>query len=782
MTVKLVNTSPGEVAAPFVPGQLITMGLRSPTGAINPSNLQMDFSSTALVNTGVLPENETKLRDAGASISFGTAENEYPPTGDVLRSFSGTSLTFVKSGSGAQDNGIYSVKVPIRPNASVLGYFKFRINTAWQLVNPDWCDLANLVGLYFGLEHGSLNTAAYVFLRDDGLNGTLVVGGPQAGPSQARPGEFEINSLDASSPGQGWKLLSNNTMVELFILFNLYTNPYSVEIWARRAGDSLQYLASVPVGTLGSFPQPSGLSNNFRAGPTDFATLFFGLSGGNGDVLVLDDWALYPDYRKSISGPASLPSSTMKIVPSGPTIFKASNRVKLESLNPDRWLQLSDGVALRSDLLIQPGPNSQEAEILHAVGLRGGLQRKEPRLETLVDGATVEGYMSASVLQLFGASTSVGFGIDDGSASYRLLAVETPTLRTVGVPKSEPSSFVGSSDPLNNYYFVATSVDYRNPTFLRLTVDRRRSEVLVYAGDQFTPALVIPFSGSTFPSSNIGRFILGSLTALPAQADLKVSSLLYLARYLAWEGRDNKLPTDATLDPGLQFTLNAVDPGGSVAMSGSELVVTRAGGTSGNRYFTKAHDFGDRRGLMVDFKVYIPSYTNNDGLPNSNNTDSGVGLRCYLGNEVLQLAFIDAGLAGKRVGIVPLGGSISDLVNFNTVGAPFTAAVDWTKPQNYRLLMRPYDSLKLWIGSILDEPVLNIPWSGDNFPIPADLTAAAIQFGHFGALNGSVSKWGYVRWGSSDGYDISVKQDYPDGLKPYLYGGKFFSTINFYEA
>lgn len=779
MTIKIVNSSPGDTTSPYVPGDPLLVGMRSTTAKVDPTSISYDLALSAFINNGVLPENDSKLTDAGASVSIVSPELEQPFTGEISRSISNGSLVLTKVGAGAQDQSIYSVTTPVRTGASVLAHIRIRINSAWQSINPDWCNLINLKGLYFGLEYGPLNTATYAFLRDDGANGSIVVGGPQPGPTLARPAQTEITTLDSGVAGVGWKTLANGSTLDLFILFNTYTNPNVVEIWASRPADgTLNRIAYDLVDSLGTFPVAGSGSNNVRSGPSNTATLFFGLTGLNGDVLQIDDWAIYPEYQRLALAGTIPANSSMQLSPNGPVVFTAADGALLSRSKSARWLPLSDGLPMKADLFFQPGlPNKPLHTRLYNEGSRAGFQRNEPRLESRSEGAMIEAVLSGVTTSRNGSGTSLGIGIEDGLKSYRYLLVDDPNLRTLGLLTNE-----NLADSLSGYTNVG-GVNWTVPQLVRLTVDRSRSQIVLYAGNETVPVGVLPLNSAVPASAGpTGRMMVGALAGIPAEGQLNLQKLLYLTRYNAWEGRDGFLPTNIGLPPGSKFS-GLSSGAGFAAMSGTSVSITKPdfNTPASNYYFSKLVDFNDRHGLLVDFQASVPTYTDANGTPNAPLVDLCAGLRCFLGNRVVQVSFFDCGVAGKKVGILSGSGQSSDIVNQTSLGVKYSASVDWTVPQNYRLVMKPYESIQLWIGSLQNEPAITIPWVNDQFDIKISTSPAAIEFGHFGSHASSVSNWGYVRWGLSDGYDVTMTPEYPDGRSRFLFGGKIYSAINFSE-
>jgi hypothetical protein len=787
VTIKLVNTTPGDVADPLAPGDAIQFGVKSSALSIVPGTLHAELGMTSVKHNGLLPDVDPALTALEATVGLASPELASPVTGQASGTISGGSLVLTKVGNGARDASIYSIKIPIRQNASVMAYMKLRKKTSWQSLNPAWCSLSNMKGAYVGLEYGPANTGLYAFFRDNGANGSIVIGGPQAGPTQVRPSQTELTSLDPNVANQGWKLLADNDTLEIWIYVNLFSNPYTVEVWSKRSTDvSPQVLATLPLGSLGTFPVVAGLSQNFRTGPDNHATLFFGNSGLDGDVLQIDDWAIYPDYRELIDEGEARHNATLLMQPDAPVVFDASEGEKLESLNLGRWIQIPDsGAVVATRWKYQPGrPSRPIYTTLKGEGHYAGLQKLEPRLEALQDGAMFEAFLAGESSHPVGSGTGMGIGIEDGTKSWKLLFIEDPTIRTVGILKD--TSLAGS---VSGYYTIP-GLDYTSLKLVRLVIDRRRSEISVYAENMDTPALTLPLSSVVPPSTMGGRMVAGFLTNMGVTGDLNIARLNYLARYLAWEGRDNFLPDSGSVNAGVRFTYSASGDGGAspgiVSISGGVLsIVKNSYNENGSyRFFTRAADISEQKGLLVDFRVGIPSYSDIGGVPNDILTDCGAGLRFYFGNKLLRLGFFDCGLFGKKIGIIPGSGSANDIIDQSDLGRAFSASHDWTQMTSYRLIVRAYKSIEVWTGPLDGEPQIVIPWRNDTdgFDLPLDGTTPSMQFGHFDGLTSSNSKWVYLRWGISNGYEVSVRPSFPDGRPSYLFNGKVFSLIDVGES
>ncbi len=902
MGLRLVNTAPGIVTDPIKPGQFLHLGLKSETQNVQLAATTVDVGYTSMANTGAFPEDDPSLTNLGVTHVFETSERRRPSTGAVSRSLLGNSLVFTKTSNNNGDFGIYEAQIPIHPGDSILAYFKFRKKTAWTPYNPDWCNLTNVVGMYFGVEHGTFNTAAYAFLRNNGSGGSIVFAGPLQAYNTARGGQVELaQDLDPVAGGtQGWMGLADNAVIEIFIRINTYITPFRAELWTRIASTPAPvYQGSIPLGALGLFPNT--VFTNSRVGTSETATIFFGNIGRTGDILQLDDWALFPNYGTVVKDGVSTPFSEVEVLPDVPIRYKASTAIKPTDVRAGRWFPTTSGTTPVPSFFYQPGSFLNPLYLTLPKTGPGYMtfERTEPRLESLADGFMIESFISGSSETRIGDLVGPGFSVEDGANAYRLTMLQTTTARTFGIL----SSLVDVTD-IANYYIVPGNIDFRSLKLLRMTVDRRRSRVTLHIDDekvldlpinsqpqinsgvqivptttlsgttltvdvsvdggtiwvphshtfplnlltvadivnalnadgvfigagpqqievlnrgdtfgirtvQAGPLMGIRINGgssaigtgklnltspsttfgiaSTFPPAPgpTGKVFFGHPIAASYDATLKMSSIGYLNRYLAWEGEDSLFPDSLGIESTRRFTLDSSGPGFTDMVAG-EVVITKAdfGSSSTKRFYKRNQSLTDVGGIQVDFSTYVPAYTDEFGQVGASNTAVGAGLTVFLGNKRVFLGFYDCGLSGRVIGIIPGTGTDLDIVNQTLLGVKFSAAVDWSRFNKYRLVIQAFKKIEVWAGTTVNEPIISIPWrnSVDGFDLPLDITSPGVAFGHFNFLttpSSSISKWGYVRWGHSNGYELAVSQKYPNGRPKYLFGGRAFIQSDFDEA
>lgn len=806
MAPRLVNTAPGESAVAVKPGQVVHLGLKSETLKVPLSTFQVEMGLTNVAHHDVLPENDTALKDLGAEVVLETSERRRPIDGNTPITVPSGVLTFTKNNTLDGELGIYEVKFPIEEGASVLAHFKFKTKTAWTAFSADWCTLSNMTGMYFGLEHGTFNTAAYAFLRANSGNGSLVLGGPLQAYSTTRPGQVEVvpGTPHAATPGFAWRALANNSEVEVFIYFNstgydispatgIAINVPVVEVWTKTpAQDSPVVQAYIPVGALGTFP--SSLVNpaftNSRPGVSKTATIFFGniARTGGSDVLELTDWALYPDYRIAVEDGQVRPDHGLVVRPDGPVEYKANlNLTPTESLI-GRWFPETGGGWAPPAPVMYFSPGRRNEALFTSlpktsITALSAIHREEPRMEALVDGIMVEAFIAGELTANAGVGTGMGFSVEDGDKNYQVLMVETPTRRFFALAKDTNTSDIAG------YHVPSTDADFRSLKLVRLVIDRHRpaglgggkAELLV------NNELVLQkdLSADTFPgaSSIIGRVRVGHLSLITATGKVNLASIKYLNRYLAWEAVDAIEPDAVGISAPVRFTATTSTGSQAIINGALEIEKTAVGGS--NQYiFTKAQTFGEVDGMMVDFKMQVDSYEDFGGVPFAPNSQTGVTLTVFLGNKKVEVGFYACGPHGRQVAILPSTGDVADIINQTPAGRAVSTSFDWTQMTEYRLIVRGHDRIELIIGSPTNPASIILPWRNDTegFDLPAAVSTPRLEFGHSDFVTASLSRWQYVRWGLSDGFETAVQQNYPNGYPAYLFGGRVLIKSEFDEA
>lgn len=732
---------------------------------------------TRIGYVGSLPEADAVLPKIGTEVSYVTSEHRLPPSGSVAKAIVGNAIRFSKTNNDAFEKCLYEVKHDIQNLASILGYVKFRTNTAWTQFSPDFTNLFQMTGVYFGLEHGSFNTAVYGFLRNDGATGSLVLGGPMQSYSTVRPGQTEVAGLN-------WLSMPNGTEFELWFFFNTigYPVPFPtpnvpiVEVWVRRAGSETAPILfqTIPVSLLGTFKKDT--FSNFREGPTDTATFTFGLAGRTGDVLDVVDWAFFPDYRLTVNEGEAVPGCGLDFKPDALSTYKVSDGKRPDEIDAGRWFPTLTGPFIRppTSLFYPPGKKTTPfaLQIDKKNVAASGFEKLEPRMETS-QGGMIEAFCYGSQAIRVGDTFGPGISLDDGTSVYRVVFLDVSSVRTVGIAKSDVDLTVAG------YYTPTSNIDWTSPKLYRLALDNTRAKVTLFVDE--VPVLEVPTS-STFPPSlsGAGRVMFGNLVPVDSRGFSRFTEVNYSPRYHAYEPSDLLLPTAAP------YTWSQVGPGAGLAtavVGADGLVITKPDYNLFNSTLRFKHldEFSETTGFYADFGISVSEYTDTTGHDINDYTMSGVGVNVLFGTKKLQFRLFDAGINGKHIGIIPGSGNIDDLLDQTALGRQFSAPLDWLPSTRYRIVMRGFNSIQVWASTTVQAPLITIPWRGsvDGFDLTPHVAPAAIEFGHLEDGPSSKAAWKYFRYGISNGYDVALTHQYDAQPPDYLFGGRTFVRSEF---
>jgi hypothetical protein len=868
VNLQIVDTIPGApyYTGPVIPGAKVQFAIKTsvPGHAIELGTLLASLGYSRVMNSGLLPDVDPNLAALGAMVQYQTTELRLPVNAVEPVTQSAPGILFSKTDDSDFDKSIYAVQFPIQTDASILGYFKFQVQPSWTLFDPDWVNETNMTGMYFGLEHGSFNTACYFFLRNDVTGGSAIIGGPLPAFDAARPGQQELT-------GFKWSTLPEGTDVEVWIYFNTlgypppFGDPYVpvVEIWTQRSGVDAEPIvqAIFAVGDLGQFDPLSADFPNVRAGPSGFATMYFGNAGRTGDLLQLDDWTFFPDYRVLVNAGQAMPTADLFVEPDCLVSYAATDKVFPDGEIPAAWFPMPDSGFLRPnvDFYYQPSNSitPYALEMTNVLQLGSGYYKTEPRLQNGDEGAMIESFFYGNETVRAVDSFGAGISIEDGSKMYRALLIQTPTTYTVGLL----SSF--SDQSINGYFYPVEdgqplAIDWTTPHLVRLCLDKLREKVSIFIDE----VLVLEVSTSAvFPPSNVdfGRMSFGFLYPnLLSTGTANFVSVNYSPRYKAYEVSDVLLPqnvswmswdlekndsggtdlfnndqlsgivsfthgspnvtgTDTSFNTQVvagQYVKLASDPDtdyalvetvvsntqltlaanyGGTTSAGTGLltdpdfiVITKAqyGAINTYNFYSREDDFGEDKGFYVDFGLEIFNYTDASGRAFAPSIWTGVALTVYLGNKILQLAFVDGGTNGRFMGIIPGSGTVNDIIDQTPLGQAFSAQVNWTDETVYRIVLKGFNSIEVWAATTVQQPLITIPWQNDvdGFDLPLNSTPPAIQFGHFDYQSSSSSGWAYIRYGIGDGYELAMDQQFPNGIQPYAFSGKVFERITFDQS
>lgn len=775
MALKSVNYFPASSSGPVPPTGPVIDNVRSSTSTVSGSSLQALLGYTGIVKSDTLPAADTQLIEKTIDVSLSSVERRVPEVGQASVVMSGGDMVITKSSNSPSEKCIYEIQSSVGGEASVLGYWKIKTDYIWQTQSPDWLSSTDIVCPYFGIELGQRNTGVFVFLKKSGSMGSMVIGGPSQGLSTVRPNQQELPV--------NWAIASPMSM-ELWVYIN--TQGYStsfiptVEIWTRFSiGGALSKVFSGYLSDFGTFLPESTAFFNARKGITDTCTLFIGNAGKSGDILRVSDWALFPDFRKAVEHGRPSPNHELTLLPDSPSGYDTAEGLSPRECSPRRWSVLQGGVN-PEEHLESPGWSLRPTHlsIPKTSPQPSGFEREEPRLSARQDGFMVEASMSSELTAMLEQEVlGSGFGVDDGEYKYQIVAVEYPR-RTLGIPKASVAPELSSS-----CYLLDQDLDLRTRKLVRLTVDRHRSKMSVDVEEK--RVLDIPMPTDLPLSTSPGKVYFGHLLTVPEKLNFRIQSLKYLQRYKAWEAEDGDLPPDSDISAtdAPAFSLTSSGAGSVSPISSGVMKMSKSGTESGSLlYYKKEEPFSYEDGAFLELTCSLDWYKGSTGISLPSNTWSGVGARIHFGDSSLTLGFFNCGPYGRVVGVIPSQG-INEIINQTQTGRKYSCPHDWMEETTYRVVYSPYKDIKIYTKTTALPPSIVIPWdsSSQSFNLPADGSPTGISFGHYLEDYTSLSSWKSVRWSPGNGKDLSVKQKFPEGTRPYHFGGKVLSMIGFDE-
>lgn len=763
MAVRLVNAALG-VAIKY-PTEPIQFGLKSTTAKIVKEQVRVEFGSSAICGPN-LAENLGSISRYAGRYELQSPEKLVPEGLTVAPVGSGSSLTFVKGvGAGDNDLSIAALTAPLLDSSRSVQLTAKLVKASWSSFNPSWSNLTNLKAPYVALEYGPGNTAIYLHLRDDGADGSLVLGGPVSSLGSARQNQMEV-----AFP---WKLISNGTVIELVVFFNFYGRPAPypepyvpvIEVYYRtNPASALTLLAQEPVHDFGTFT-PDKAWGNRRGGPSDTVSAFLGNAGRNGDTVVFNDFQLdtsrfilFDGRDKSEVISSFLPDCPVRIEgtglpPNDPQFF---GRWDSEG-SPQVYKLPSVGRFAESKFLRFSGMDSDK------------FLKEEPRLATGASGFWVEGYLRVPDGTPDGEGLGVGFQVDDGDKVYSICAVQGRDRSVWGLRKNNNHA----DDLATGYYTGPGDFSLRVPHFVQLFVGKSPYRVQLY----IDYILVLDLYGTLdLPDSALsgtGRVSFGKVHEVGGAVALDIHTFQYSTRMKAWT-REQGSGTASSI---FTYTIGA----GSTLTDTDYVEITKptfGGGLPA--YMSRAVDFSQESGGVIDFELQVPRYANSLGQEFAPNTLVGAGVRIRNGSRRFDLTVFDAGVHGKRIGFVPV--NESDLLEVTPFGKMLSVACDFTQSHKYRIVCSAGYGLALFVDDLIERPAIIIPWSMVESIFPSDNDAPVVQIGHYRSSTSSEMKLAYARVYEPSGYEVYLSPVLPSPLPAIFCDGTFSMLVEGIET
>jgi hypothetical protein len=663
-----------------------------------------------------------------------------------------SALTMARTSGNPFGQSVYEVKQATPADASVMGHVRLR-KTAWPLSQPDWFYKPNIASPYVGLRHNQYISGVDVFFQGGGSPGIWLVGPLQAF-QQARYYEhfiaFDWVSIPDGTPIDIWIVVAPTG----FIPPESPAHAPTIEVWLS-AGSyfPMSRALRLPVGNFGSV---------YAGVAEDSVSLFIGNGAAVASTLYVEDWGVYPDFRVAIDNGDPRTAHEVAYAVSSPTSYRASSKKE-----PEGWDFVSSGVTTSRAFGYQPG-NRAASQSLRVT--KEGLgyaryERDEPLLASAAE-SSLEVFCAGLPSTYDGNVFGAGIELDDGTHIFRVAMLREGTgVYSLGIAidggQSSDSSYIGR--------YV---IDFQSLRVIRLTVDKARDRVRLYVDGSL--ALSIPISTTTWPASaGTAAARMGHILTVSSSGrfDLVFSNLYTTASSF-----------DAASDAGLPpspFVLGAT--AGNTAEAGLVLHKTNFGVPFSGVHYSAPIDMDPYCGAWAEFSVKVEHYSDSHGTDLATMSSTGIGVTMHFGQSLLTFVFVDSGAAGRYVGVIPGSGSIDDLVNQTRLGRKFSTPFDWMEKQTYRIHYKPYDTIEVWVGSVVSSPQIVIPWS-EGFDLPTVSGTSGITFGHISSDESGQSRWDFFRFGGPTGYDVKVEQLFPTDPAPYHYGGRSAYLLQFIDG
>jgi hypothetical protein len=721
-------------------------------------NINLGYSGIQLGDE--TPDKDQKLKDAKATVVIESAERVRPIVAGITALMHDNALRLIRGTDDETAQGLYEVSARSVLRAPCLGYIKFKVRNDWSVFSPYWCDQNNMTGVYLALESGSLQTAGHAFIKKEAGVGSIVVGGPIGTAYSPRPAQEIINcNIFDVAPGEE---------VELFLYFNMagLPVPYFLpnvplfEVWCKKPADSApEVLTRIPLEALGAFSESSVESSNYRPHATDEVRFIFGNVGKYGDILDITDWALVPESRAAVVRGHSVDGHELTYIPDAPRELRAE-RGLISKQTLGTWELLEGPTAHTKELpRYQPGNLDYPfaISIQKSADSASGFFKEESRL-TEDTGFLLEGVIYGQ--EELDASPEGSLEADDGHKIYRVTMIDA-SQRTYGIRVQEPQK----------YEAAPGLFDYRSPKMVRIYKDFYQDRAVLELDDVRVSSVDI----EDLPeSSGSPKVLVGFPEPTNKTAELNLRMLRYLPNFHVYDSSHGAMPDEPP------YSLVKLGDGFTELLNTGVLEVSSLLGS--RLVFVKTVPFFELGGFLIDFEFQVTSYRGSNGERFRSMSKVGAGLTVQMGGKKIEMCCYDCGVHGRKLGILPYTENEQDIIKQTAIGKKYSVNADWTKPTRVRVLLKGGHSLRVWVGSTATDPSISLDWFQHGFDLPPSAGAPGFTFGHLFNSGNSVSEWKSVRWGNSTGYDTTIKYSFPNGFRPYHFGGRAFIVSEFGET
>lgn len=340
--------------------------------------------------------------------------------------------------------------------------------------------------------------------------------------------------------------------------------------------------------------------------------------------------------------------------------------------------------------------------------------------------------------------------VDDGTYACRIGFLFDLLTRSVGI--------LGQLDPKLLGSYAGSEVDWTEELMYRVVYDPGGPSKLYLVTDEGEDVVGLAYlfissrtlaelPASSMPGPGVGFIHNGTLGE--AKAIMNLSYLRYFTGARIYFGSD--LPASPWSQSGT---------GTAEVVSGSELQMESTSDSDQLRYTRTetSHDLSSVIGITVDCRVAVDEYiVGTETNPLRENT--GVGVIVDDGTHSLILTFAEAGPEIGKIVYIATGDLDSTLFKIRSGRSDVEdiwSQIDWSYPRTYRLEKTLGGRLRLYIDESVD-PVIDFDVNQFSYP-DTDGSGQWISFGCLLDSHKNTSRWEFLHYGLSAGYDVKIDQ------------------------
>jgi hypothetical protein len=753
----IVNTLPHPLAPPSAVDvdAYLRFGLRDVDTYVNRSTIQVGIAyGNGYYDPAkelVLPEDVEDLTDPLGTTSIhrgffddwaGTASGLEP----LLDASTGHLL--MTKATGGQERSFYSIIDSAVEGRSFHAEVRVDLAPAGGGAALYFND-ARYRGLMLGLVSGLRNRGVFVFFCEDAGVPLLVVCGP-ATASGVRTVLAEV-PFDWTVPGNTYKLV-----------WNEYTSPKSVEVYASDAAGETTRILWVHMTTLDQFHETAVVGGEVVSS-SGKAMLVFGVDGPAGTLVTADLAAQFLLGGRAVHNGQRCYNHGAIVTPDH--LIRLGMGTLPENLLVSPWLPgVMTGSVLATSTRLTLTKESTDNHFLPLV-----YTREEPALGTA--GWMLRGYVLGSSSSYLGSNLSgMGVLLDTGDRLVHLALLDDYAEKFLGVQTSPAGSLIQETT-----YTKIPDTDWSDGVPITIIADPARNELDIFVGEDL--ALTVSYSPANLaPSAGVGaRVTFGHATPmhLPSGSygDFILQELWYSTNVVSYCADHLVLP-EAAATPWVRDPMGAgaisVGAGGltiqddSFGAAGSPLMYRRM-----ETYLVPSH------AAFVEARYSIESWSDDVGSPNP--VDHPIAMAMYLDDIDSVAALVAVKTAtGRTFVYVP---SVNDpetlaaVVQQTEEGEARSLEIDWTELHTYRLERSPGEHVRLYADNAVI-PAIDLTWDEADLPNGGMALQPSVGFGSGAPNQKAKGVWKFVRYGIGRGYDLAVRRELTtDEMREHAFDG-----------